>query len=109
MRWALVLLLLLVACEDSREWQVREAVRAVVKGKRDHRQAMDFVVAQGRYAIPEIEQQIHAAPDAAKKRLIALLARIDDREAVPLLRILAERGSPAVQRAARAAQAELGP
>jgi HEAT repeat protein len=108
MRGVLVVLLLLAACEDSREWQVRQAVRAVVQGKQDQRRAMDFVVAQGRYAIPEIEQQIHAAPDAAKKRLIAVLVRIDDRDAVPLLRILAERGSAPVREAARAALGKLG-
>lgn len=107
MRWMLVALLLLAACEDAREWQVRQAVRAVVGGKRDARRAMEFVAAQGRYAIPEIEQQIHAAPDDAKKRLIALLVRIDAREAAPLLRILAGRGSAAVRQAARAALGEL--
>jgi hypothetical protein len=107
MRVALALLLVLAACEDAREWQVRQAVRAVVGGKPDAQRAMDFVAGQGRFAIPEIEQELHAADDNAKQRLIALLVRIDDRDAVPLLRILAERCSPAVQQAARAALARL--
>ena len=65
--------------------------------------ALDAVVAFGVYALPDIEQELHAAPAKARLRLLRALERIDSPEAAPLLRFLARHDTDAtVRKRARA-------
>lgn len=96
MRRGLLLLLLLplvlkgCASDFDREQRSRLRVRSLVAApERAVEQELDKVVAQGAYALPDIEQEMHAAPAAGRLRLLRALGRIGSREAVPLLRFLA--------------------
>ena len=49
---------------------------------------LNRVVAVGAFALPDIEQEIHAAPAAGRLRLLRAIERIGSPQAIPLLRFL---------------------
>jgi len=82
-------ILLASGCDDPREWRSRQAVRQLVKaGPLASAAARARVIAEGRYALVDIEQEIHAADLTARLRLLAAVEGIGDPEAIPLLRFL---------------------
>jgi hypothetical protein len=89
----LLLLFLQSGCANDldRERRSRIGVRGLVAAPPNKvEEALDRVVALGAYALPDIEQEFHAAPALGRQRLLRALERIDSRKAVPLLRFLAE-------------------
>ena len=88
-RVLVMFLLLPLGCRTNDEWQIRQAVRRVVAGEADHKKAMRFVVEKGRRSLTDIEQQMHAAPAKARLRLVRLVGRIGDVEAVTFLELVA--------------------
>jgi hypothetical protein len=85
-------LLVVSACANDldRERRSRIAVRALVAAPPSKvEEALDRVVALGVYALPDIEQELHAAPAAGRRHLLRAIERINSSEAVPLLRFLA--------------------
>jgi hypothetical protein len=105
-RALLVVGLALAAChDDERERKCQLAVRSLVAAPEDRAAGeLEKVLAFGRYALPDIEQEYHAARRAGRARLIEALSRIADPEAVPLLALLARWEEDAeLARLARAA------
>ena len=86
----LAALLLLPACSDNREHASRAAVKALLDSKdslvRHHRARL---VAMGRYVLPDIEQEYQGAPYKGRLRLLDVLERMGDPEAVHLVRHIA--------------------
>ena len=79
-------------CEDTREAKCRLWVQRLIKARtRQVEVAHKRVVAFGRYAIPEIEQEFPSATADQKIRLLEALGGIADKEAIPLLIIISER------------------
>ena len=59
---------LVVACEGSDERRAERAVKALVSANAySEAAAMRKVVSLGRFALPDIEQQLHAADVAARR------------------------------------------
>lgn len=88
----LIALLLLCACanEIDRERTCRLAVKSLVAAPETKVPGeLRRVVKLGRYALPDIEQEIHQAPAASRLRLLDAIERIGEAEAVPLLEFLA--------------------
>ena len=89
---ACLALLLLGSCanEIKREQACRLAVKSLVAAP-ETRVAGELarVVKHGRYALPDIEQEMHQAPLASRLRLLDAIERIGEAEAVPLLDFLA--------------------
>lgn len=77
------------ACEDPREHESRQAVKQLVKATPSRvRAARERVARIGRFALVDIEQELHGADLATRLRLIATIREIGDPEALPLLRFL---------------------
>jgi hypothetical protein len=101
MRW-LPLLLVLSACSDTVDNDIRAAVTLVANNEGAAEVAAEERLERhGRRAIPTIEAALHTAGVPGRKNLIATLRRIGDEEAVPLLRHVAlYDGAPDVRREA---------
>jgi HEAT repeat protein len=101
--------LLLSGCDDPRERRCRKAVRALASaGTLTQQRALDDVVEFGRFALVDIEQELHGAALAARLRLLEAVEKIGDKEALPLLRFY-QRWDPdeLVRKKAKAAIATL--
>jgi hypothetical protein len=87
---ALVLLLgLLAACSDTDERRCHLAVKSLIAAPADKaRGELDRVLAFGRYALPDIEQEFHAASSAGRGRLLDALDRLRLAEAQPFLELV---------------------
>jgi len=83
--FALLLIAILANCEEPREWKTRVAVQRLAKGPGEQLKTLERVVKMGSYAITDIEQQMHAANDEGKVRLLNALRRIGDPVAIPLV------------------------
>jgi hypothetical protein len=92
MRWMLIAIigLGLGACTDSRERPCRIAVKSLALAP-DNKAAGELVkvVAFGRYALPEIEQEYHYASTKGRLRYLDALRRIKDADAVRFLQVVA--------------------
>jgi hypothetical protein len=89
---ALLALLLLCSCanEIERERACRLAVKSLVAAPPSKVPGeLARVVKHGRYALPDIEQEMHQAPAGSRLRLLDAIERIGDAEAVPLLEFVA--------------------
>ncbi|MFH1130567.1 MAG: hypothetical protein V1754_04485 [Pseudomonadota bacterium] len=76
-------------CQDSREWRTRNSVKKLVDADDSIvQQATELVVAFGRYALPEIEQQMPSISPEQKLRLLEAVRQINEVEAVGFLRVL---------------------
>ena len=83
-------LLMLSACSDSSEDDIRAHVTFAIKQEgKTATDAAEYLSRYGRRAIPTIEAAMHTASPAGKKNLILALRKIGDAEAVPLLRHIA--------------------
>ena len=89
--WLLPALLCCSAgCDNPAERTAQRAVRGLVKARPAQRdRALDRVVALGRLALTDIEQEMHSAKPEGRVRLLHALRRIGEREALPLVRFLA--------------------
>jgi hypothetical protein len=108
-RLFLVMLLLSAgACTDEREQASRLVVKSLAAAPKDKaaREA-EKVLSFGRYALPDIEQELQVSPLEGKLRLLDVLERLKDREALPFLDFLArwEREEAARKRAGQVAKA----
>lgn len=110
---ALALLALVVAlsgCTDPRERPCRISVKSL--GAAPDRKApgeLEKVVAYGRYALPDIEQEFHGASVKGRLRYLDALARIGSEEAVRFLQLVGRwDGDDAVRRGARELALSLG-
>jgi hypothetical protein len=80
----------IAGCEDPAERNSQRAVRDLVKAKPEQQdRALDRVVALGRQALTDIEQEMHSAKPEGRVRLLHALRRIGQREALPLVRFIA--------------------
>jgi hypothetical protein len=106
----LALAALLPACQDTqREKESRMAVKRLVSAP-DGKEARELerVVSFGRYTLPDIEQESHAAPSKSRLRLVDAVRRIGSRDALPWLDFLARWDSDeAVRRGAKRAGEDL--
>jgi HEAT repeat protein len=109
-RWVWILgallgLTVLFGCADQREQQSRKAVRRLAQATPSaYEDALDPVVALGRYALVDIEQQLHEAEADQRLHLLEAVDRIGDPDGVPLLRFWSLRADDARVRR-KAAQA----
>jgi hypothetical protein len=93
MRGSTLLLLAVVGlsgCTDPRERPCRIAIKSLGVAP-DSRAAAELekAVAFGHYALPDIEQEFQAASVKGRLRYLAALRRIDSKDAVPFLEIVA--------------------
>ncbi len=81
------LTLLLMACDDRSARDIHADVH-VVSTREDGlaTAAMERLAARGSVALVHIETGMHTAPDSARLRLVALMGRIGDANAIPILR-----------------------
>ncbi len=87
---ALVLLLGLGGCADEREHPCRIAVKSLAAAPENRASGeLEKVLRFGRYALPDIEQELHTASVTGRKRLLEALRRLKEREAIPFLEIVA--------------------
>jgi hypothetical protein len=102
-------LLALAGCTDEREQPCRLAVRSLAAAPEDRAAGeLKKVLAFGRYALPDIEQELHAASTTGRKRLIEALRKLREREAIPFLEIVARWDEePEVRALAREVAASL--
>jgi hypothetical protein len=96
---ALVLLLSLAACSDNGERRCHLAVKSLVAAPQNKAAGeLEKVVAFGRYALVDIEQEYHAAPPTGRRRLLDALDRLQLAEAQPFLELCARvETDPAVR------------
>jgi hypothetical protein len=81
---------ILSACDDTTHADIGDEINILVR--RDDAlvpPATDRLAAYKRLAIPQIETAMHTSAPAGRLHLIAALDRIDDDEAVPILRHVA--------------------
>ena len=77
------------AKDVERESQSRLAVRWLIKAPASRVDgALQRVVKVGEYALPDIEQEMHSAPQAGRARLLRALERIGSPRALPFVRFL---------------------
>lgn len=80
----------LLACSDNQEYASRAAVKALLESKdslvRHHRARL---VTMGRYVLPDIEQEFQGASYKGRLRLLDVLERMGDPEALHLVRHVA--------------------
>ena len=95
----LALFILMPGCSDNREYHSRAAVRALLKSKdslvRHHRARL---VSMGRYVLPDIEQEYQGTTCKGRLRLLDVLERMGDPEALHFLRHVARRDADSVCR-----------
>ena len=108
--WTAGLLAAALACAachggDDLAWRSRKRVRRLAEARGPAVSgALDAVVALGRVALPDIEQEFHAVPLASRLQFVEALRRIGDPEAVPFLSYVARHGrQPLLRRRAAAA------
>jgi len=86
----LILSALLFSCAQEREDPARQAVKRLVAAPEEKiSQEMARVFSFGRYALPDIEEELHSASPTGRLRLIEALRRLGQSEAAPFLDILA--------------------
>jgi hypothetical protein len=86
----LVISTLLLSCGDDRERRCHLAVKSLVAAPADRAAGeLEKVVAFGRYALPDVEQEFHAASPTGRRRLLDALDRLRLREAQPFLAFVA--------------------
>jgi hypothetical protein len=74
------------ACSSERPRESRRAVKALVDAKDEQTQRLTrAVVAFGRYALPDIEQEFQEAPRRGRLLLLRAIERIGDPDALPFL------------------------
>lgn len=84
--FALLSLASLGGCDDDNERRCRLAVKSLVAAPNDRASGeLDKVVAFGRYALPDIEQEFHSASVTGRRRLLDALGRLRLDEARPFL------------------------
>lgn len=101
-------LLLLQACSGkNEEFASRIAARSLVAAPKNKVPAeMAKVVALGTFVLPDVEQEMHAAPASGRKRLIEAMRRMNSPESLKLLDFVARWDSDdTVRRRARLAAA----
>lgn len=106
---ALLLLVsfLLPACSDNREYASRAAVKSLLESKdslvRHHRARL---VTMGRFVLPDIEQEYQGTTYKGRMRLLDVLERMGDPEALHLVRHIARWDADSVcrERAAEVAK-----
>jgi hypothetical protein len=75
------------ACEDGSHGDIADEINILVRRNAQLvPPAMERLAAFKRAAIPQIETALHTAAPAGRLHLIAVMARIGDGEAVPILR-----------------------
>ena len=76
----------LLSCDADRERASHIAVKSLAAAPESKVPGeMQRVLALGRYALPDIEQEIHGASSRGRLRLLEALRRLKDREALPLV------------------------
>ena len=86
MKRAILIALLLSGCADHTDDEIRASVTLLLNEEgRPQQQAADKLASFGARAIPTIEAAMHTASPSGRKDLIAVLRKIGDVEAVPLL------------------------
>jgi len=91
---------LVTGCDDDRERKCQLAVRSLAaapEAKAAHE--MERVIAFGRYALPDIEQEIHTANVRGRERLLEAISRLRLTEALPLTEYVARWDESAQVRA----------
>lgn len=79
-----------VGCDDRRERRSRIAVRSLAACPESKvEQELAKVLSYGRYALPDIEQELPVSPKLGRLRLLRALARLADPEALPFVRHVA--------------------
>ena len=86
----LALLAPVASCGRDVERQCRIAVRSLVAAPKNRVAGeLDKVVAFGRYALPDIEQEFHSSSTAPRGRLLDALSRLNLRESIPFVELAA--------------------
>ncbi|HZS37714.1 MAG TPA: HEAT repeat domain-containing protein [Polyangia bacterium] len=100
--WIFAAAVSLAGCSDRTDDEIRANVTLLINQEGQPAQtAADRLAGFGARAIPTIEAAMHTASPAGRKNLIAVLRKIGDAEAVPLLgHIAAFDASPDVRREA---------
>jgi hypothetical protein len=91
LRWSIALLTVLsvVSCGKDLERSSRIAVKSLVAAPENKvEQELAKVVALGRYALPDIEQEFHSAPGQGRLRLLEALRQLALPEAVPFVQTI---------------------
>jgi hypothetical protein len=99
---ATALCTLFLGCADDRERLCHIAAKSVVAAPENKaRGEMDKLLSFGRYALPDIEQEFHAANATGRLRLLEVLRRLGLPEALPFLQVVVRwDGEEEVRRAA---------
>ena len=87
----LAVCLIFPSCDNDRDYYTRMAVKGLATAPVDMvRSQTAKVVAKGAYALPDIEQELHGADPAGRKRLLEALRLIKDPRALPFVRYTAK-------------------
>ncbi len=106
---AALLSLLLVGCSDNRERPCHIAAKSVVAAPESKaRGEMERLLAFGRYALPDIEQEFHGASTTGRLRLLEVLRRLRLPETIPFVEVVARwDAEDKVREEAKAVAAEI--
>jgi hypothetical protein len=75
---------------EEREQATRRAVKSLVAAPEEYVAGeRRRVVAFGRYALPDIEQEFHSADPGGRVRLLEALERLAQEESLPFLKLVA--------------------
>jgi hypothetical protein len=99
----------ILSCSPDRERASHIAVKSLAAAPQNKVPGeMARVLSFGRYALPDIEQEIHGASIQGRLRLLEALSRLKDKEAIPLLDTLARwDADPEVRKRAHEVAREL--
>lgn len=89
---ALALTLAASACEDQSYKEIGTQINVLTKRSHDSslvEAATARLVGHGRRVLPQIETALHAASEPARQNLVAVMDKLGDAEAIPILRHLA--------------------